>query len=104
MGIAVGVADLCSGASSQGDDAADPFHHLPLGDDQQVMDVSRLQQVAETDRKTDFRLIRLTQTSGHMVMRVLQVVLKVSRSTAELHRRPLVRPLVQQEVRDWHTH
>lgn len=73
VGIAVGVANLCGSPSSQGDDAADPLHHLPLGDDQQVMDASRLQKVAETDRQTDFRLLPLTQNSGHMVTQVLQV-------------------------------
>lgn len=67
VGIAVGVANLCGSPSGQGDDAADPLHHLPLGDDQQVMDASRLQQVAETDRQTDFRLLPFTQNSGHMV-------------------------------------
>lgn len=53
VGTAVGVANLCGSPSSQGDDAADPLHHLPLRDDEQVIDASRLQQVAETDRQTD---------------------------------------------------
>lgn len=93
-------ADLCGLPSRHGHHPAHSLCHLALGHDQQVLDVSGPEQVAAAAQKQVKSSLRQLTASRRFHSKSMRAV---SRSTAELHRCPSVRPTGQQ-VRHRHRH